>query len=90
MPKTHRKAGLIVIGYFSSLSAATKERLRLSDCWDFFPAFWVGFVVVAGIAANFHGSALSTFDCDVSIDLDAANLNRLAKSLSPLSPTFRH
>jgi hypothetical protein len=47
-------------------------------------------VVVGGIAANFHGSALSTFDCDVAIDLAPENLNRLAKALTSLSPTFRH
>lgn len=50
----------------------------------------VEFVVVGGIAANFHGSALATFDCDVVIDLDAGNLDRLAKALSGFSPTFRH
>ncbi len=50
----------------------------------------VDFVVVGGIAANFHGSALATFDCDVVVDLDAGNLDRLAKALSKFSPTFRH
>lgn len=50
----------------------------------------VEFVVVGGIAANFHGSALSTFDCDVVVDLDQGNLNKLAQALSFLSPTFRH
>ena len=49
----------------------------------------VEFVVVGGIAANFHGSALATFGCDVVIDLDAGNLDRLAKALSGFSPTFR-
>lgn len=50
----------------------------------------VEFVVVGGIAANFHGSALSTFDCDVAVDLNSENLNKLARALSSLSPTFRH
>ena len=50
----------------------------------------VEFVVVGGIAANFHGSALATFDCGVVVDLDAGNLDRLAKALSNFSPAFRH
>ncbi len=50
----------------------------------------VKFVVVGGVAANFHGSALSTFDCDVAVDLGSDNLNRLARALSSFSPTFRH
>lgn len=50
----------------------------------------VEFVVVGGIAANFHGSAIATFDCDVVVDLDAGNLDRLAKALAEFSPTFRH
>ena len=50
----------------------------------------VEFVVVGGIAANFHGSALATFDCDVVVDLDAGNLDRLAKALAEFNPTFRH
>jgi hypothetical protein len=49
----------------------------------------VEFVVVGGIAANFHGSALATFDCDVAIDLDSDNLQKMAKALAILSPTFR-
>ncbi|MEP2776109.1 MAG: hypothetical protein ABJQ29_00355 [Luteolibacter sp.] len=50
----------------------------------------VEFVVVGGVAANFHGSALSTFDCDVAVDLNSENLSKLAKALSSLFPTFRH
>lgn len=50
----------------------------------------IDFVLVGGIAANFHGSALATFDCDVVVDLDSQNLMRLARALLPLSPTFRH
>ncbi|MEK6231871.1 MAG: hypothetical protein N2A42_08450 [Luteolibacter sp.] len=50
----------------------------------------VEFVVVGGIAANFHGCALSTFDCDVVVDLGSENLSRLAKALSGFSPMFRH
>lgn len=50
----------------------------------------VQFVVVGGIAANFHGSSLATFDCDVVVDLSANNLEKLAKALSEFSPTFRH
>jgi len=50
----------------------------------------VDFVVIGGIAANFHGSALSTFDCDVVVDLDSENLTKLAQALASLLPTFRH
>ena len=50
----------------------------------------VDFAVVGGIAANFHGSALATYDCDVVVDLDADNLTKLAQALAPLCPTFRH
>jgi hypothetical protein len=50
----------------------------------------VEFVVVGGIAANFHGSALATYDCDLVVNLDAENLDKLAKALSEFSPTFRH
>ena len=50
----------------------------------------VEFVLVGGIAANFHGSAMTTYDCDVAVALDADNLRKLAQSLSGLSPTFRH
>ena len=49
----------------------------------------VEFVVVGGIAANFHGSSIATFDCDVIVDMSAVNLDRLAKALSEFSPTFR-
>lgn len=50
----------------------------------------IEFVLVGGIAANFHGSAMATYDCDVVVALDAENLQKLAKALSPFSPTFRH
>jgi hypothetical protein len=47
-------------------------------------------VLVGGIAANFHGSAVATYDCDVVVALDSDNLLKLAKALTPFSPTFRH
>ena len=50
----------------------------------------VDFVLVGGIAANFHGSPLSTFDCDVAVSLNTENLTRLARALARTSPTFRH
>ena len=50
----------------------------------------VRFVVVGGIAANFHGSPLTTYDCDVVVSLESENLLHLAQALAPLSPTFRH
>jgi hypothetical protein len=50
----------------------------------------VHFSVVGGIAANFHGSPLATYDCDVVVDLETGNLTRLAAALERFSPTFRH
>ena len=50
----------------------------------------VKYVLVGGIAANFHGSHFSTFDCDVVVDLETENLISLAEALSSLSPNFRH
>jgi len=50
----------------------------------------VDFALVGGIAANFHGSSLATYDCDVVVDLEADNLTRLAEALAQFSPTFRH
>lgn len=50
----------------------------------------VEFVVVGGVAANFHGSALSTFDCDIVVELGQENLIKLAQALVSLTPTFRH
>jgi len=50
----------------------------------------VDFSVVGGIAANFHGSPLATYDCVVVVDLETGNLTRLAEALARFSPTFRH
>jgi len=50
----------------------------------------VDFSVVGGIAANFHGSPLATYDCNVVVDLETGNLTGLAEALARFSPTFRH
>lgn len=50
----------------------------------------VEFVVVGGIAANFHGSSIATFDCDVAVDLDSENLRKIARALEEFTPNFRH
>lgn len=52
--------------------------------------FGVESILVGGMAANLHGSTITTMDCDVVVALDAENLQKLAKALSPFSPTFRH
>ena len=50
----------------------------------------VEYVLVGGMAANLHGSTITTIDCDVVVDLDTENLRRLAQALTSFSPTFRH
>jgi hypothetical protein len=44
----------------------------------------VDFVVIGGIAAVLHGSALNTFDLDVCFATDAENLTRLGNVLTEL------
>lgn len=56
---------------------------RLNDCG-------VEYVLVGGMAANVHGSPITTMDCDIVVSLDAENLSKLAEALKALSPTFRH
>jgi hypothetical protein len=56
---------------------------RLNDCE-------VEYVLVGGMAANLHGSPITTMDCDIVVSLDSENLAKLAQALSPLSPKFRH
>ena len=56
---------------------------RLDDCQ-------VDHILVGGMAANLHGSPITTMDCDIVVSLDSDNLSKLARALSPLSPTFRH
>ena len=50
----------------------------------------VEYVLVGGMAANVHGSPITTMDCDIVVSLDSKNLTKLAQALSSLSPTFRH
>lgn len=52
--------------------------------------FEVEYILVGGMAANVHGSTITTMDCDIVVSLDPENLTKLARALSPLSPTFRH
>jgi hypothetical protein len=50
----------------------------------------VEYVLVGGMAANVHGSSITTMDCDIVVALGSENLSKLALALAPLSPTFRH
>lgn len=50
----------------------------------------VKYVLVGGMAANLHGSPISTIDCDIVVDLDPENLIKLAQAVTSFSPTFRH
>jgi hypothetical protein len=52
--------------------------------------FEVEYILVGGMAANLHGSTITTMDCDIVVSLDPENLSKLARALSPLTPTFRH
>lgn len=49
----------------------------------------VEFVVVGGVAANFHGSTHGTLDLDVAAPLDEPNLRRIVAALCDLHPKFR-
>lgn len=49
----------------------------------------VDFVVIGGVAANLHGSAVVTFDLDVCYSRTAANLSRLTSALAPFHPRPR-
>ncbi|MHB8877627.1 MAG: hypothetical protein ACYC8T_28380 [Myxococcaceae bacterium] len=48
------------------------------------------FVVIGGVAASAHGSALMTVDLDVVAPFDAKNLGRLMSALSAYQPRFAH
>lgn len=52
--------------------------------------FGVKYILVGGMAANIHGSTITTMYCDIVVSLDAENLLKLAQALSVYSPTFRH
>ena len=49
----------------------------------------VDFVVIGGVAANLHGSAVVTFDLDVCYSRASANLSRLVGSVRPFHPRPR-
>jgi hypothetical protein len=46
----------------------------------------VEFVVIGGLSAILHGSALVTFDLDISYSRSTANLKRLVAALLPFHP----
>lgn len=49
----------------------------------------VDFVVIGGVAANVHGSAVVTFDLDVCYSRTARNLSRLVAALGRFHPRPR-
>ena len=49
----------------------------------------VDFVVIGGVAAPLHGSAVVTFDLDVCYSRPSANLSRLVEALRPFHPRSR-
>lgn len=49
----------------------------------------VEFILIGGMAANFHGAIRSTSDVDVLYRRDKANMARLAAALEPIHPTLR-
>jgi predicted nucleotidyltransferase len=49
----------------------------------------IRFILIGGVAGNVLGSARLTFDVDIIYDRSKANLDRIAKSLKPLSPYLR-
>ena len=44
------------------------------------------YVMIGGMAAVMHGSAVVTFDCDLAIYFDAENRQHLVDALAPLHP----
>jgi hypothetical protein len=49
----------------------------------------VEFVVIGGLAANLHGSALITLDLDICYARTKANLKRIVAALAPFHPKPR-
>lgn len=49
----------------------------------------VEFILIGGMAANFHGAIRSTSDVDVLYRRDAANVARLAAAMQKVHPTLR-
>jgi hypothetical protein len=49
----------------------------------------VEFVVIGGLSATLHGSAIITLDLDVCYSQSSANLKRLAAALGPFHPRPR-
>jgi hypothetical protein len=49
----------------------------------------VEFIVIGGVAAAVHGSALITYDLDIVYRRTPDNVDRLAAALDPLGPYLR-
>ncbi len=49
----------------------------------------IAFVIVGGVAATAHGSAMVTLDLDICYARDEDNLKRLVATLTPLHPRLR-
>lgn len=49
----------------------------------------VEFVIIGGVAALLHGSALATEDMDVCVVMNPENLVKIVKALQDLNPRFR-
>lgn len=49
----------------------------------------VDFILIGGVAANFHGSARATFDVDVVYSRTKENIRRLVEALDPFKPYLR-
>lgn len=49
----------------------------------------VEFVIIGGVAATLHGSAMVTYDLDVCYSRATANLQRLKEALAPFHPRAR-
>lgn len=46
----------------------------------------VEYVVIGGMALILHGGSHVTYDCDIAIATDAANISALVKALGPVHP----
>lgn len=50
----------------------------------------VTFVVIGGLAAQYHGSPMLTYDIDVTPEMSEPNLQRLSDALRDLDARGRH
>lgn len=61
----------------------------LGDILDRMNAAGVEYIIVGGVAANLHGSAMVTFDLDVMYRHKPPNIAKLVEAIAPIAPYLR-